>query len=66
MGEVAITMRQHASLNERAMRRQPLTMEEYLSGRMIAESRIAFRRLMGLLECVAAGEEDVAMDIRNT
>jgi hypothetical protein len=35
-------------------------------GRMVAGSRLAFRKLMGLLECVAAGGEDVAMDIRNT
>lgn len=37
MGLVAITMRDNATRNERAMRREPLTMEKYLSGRIIAD-----------------------------
>lgn len=36
-GHVAITMREHASQNERAMRREPLTMEQYLGSRVIAD-----------------------------
>lgn len=36
LGAVAITLRGHAALNPRAMRRDPLTMEQYLAGRPIA------------------------------
>jgi 17-hydroxy-3-oxo-4-pregnene-20-carboxyl-CoA lyase len=37
LGEVAVTMRRHAAMNERAMRREPLSLEEYLDSRVIAE-----------------------------
>lgn len=37
LGRIAITMREHAIKNERAVRRDPLTMQEYLSGRVIAD-----------------------------
>ncbi|EHB59233.1 acetyl-CoA acetyltransferase-like protein [Mycolicibacterium rhodesiae JS60] len=37
LGRIAITMRTHAELNARAVRREPLTMDEYLSGRVIAD-----------------------------
>jgi acetyl-CoA acetyltransferase len=37
LGHVAITMRSHASLNDRAVRREPLTMAEYLGARVIAD-----------------------------
>jgi acetyl-CoA acetyltransferase len=37
LGRVAITQREHASLNSRAMAREPLTMEEYLAARWIVE-----------------------------
>jgi acetyl-CoA acetyltransferase len=36
-GAVAITMRAHAVNNERAIRRDPITMDDYLSSRMIAD-----------------------------
>ena len=36
-GWVAITLREHASRNPRALMRQPITMEDYMSCRMIAE-----------------------------
>ena len=37
LGRVAITVREHASLNERAVRRDPLTMDQYLQARVIAD-----------------------------
>ncbi|NKQ56142.1 hypothetical protein HFP15_25005 [Amycolatopsis sp. K13G38] len=37
LGHVAITLRAHAALNERAVKRDPLTMEQYLSARVIAD-----------------------------
>jgi acetyl-CoA acetyltransferase len=37
LGRVAITQRAHAALNDRAMARTPLTMEEYLASRWIVE-----------------------------
>lgn len=36
-GEVAITCRQNATLNERAMMRKPMTLEDHQNSRMIAE-----------------------------
>jgi acetyl-CoA acetyltransferase len=36
-GAVAVTMRKHASLNERAVRRTPITLEDYLASRIIAD-----------------------------
>lgn len=37
LGHVAITLREHASRNERAVARDPLTMREYLEARVIAD-----------------------------
>ncbi|MDI2127183.1 thiolase C-terminal domain-containing protein [Yinghuangia seranimata] len=37
LGRVAIAQRAHAALNDRAMMRKPLTMDEYLSSRLIAD-----------------------------
>jgi len=37
LGAVAVTQRKHAEDNPRALMRKPLTMEEYLSARMIVE-----------------------------
>ncbi|MEU6422903.1 thiolase C-terminal domain-containing protein [Streptomyces spiralis] len=37
LGRVAITQRAHASLNERALMRTPLTMDQYLGSKWIAE-----------------------------
>ena len=37
LGAVAVTERRHASMNERAMMRQPITIEDYLNSRMIAD-----------------------------
>ena len=35
LGEIAVTCRQHASLNPRALMQEPFTIEEYLDSRMI-------------------------------
>jgi len=37
LGAVAIAIREHASRNERAVMREPITMEDYLQSRLIAE-----------------------------
>ena len=37
LGQVAVTTRANAVLNERAMQRQPMTMEEYLASRFIVD-----------------------------
>jgi len=42
LGHVAVTERKHAALNERAVMREPLTMEDYLAGRVIADPYTLF------------------------
>jgi len=37
MGEVALTMRQHAMLNDNAVMKKPMTMEDHQNSRMIAD-----------------------------
>lgn len=44
LGAIALTDRQHAALNPQAVYRQPLSMEEYLSARMISDP-------FGLYDC---------------
>lgn len=54
LGRVAITMREHAMRNPRAMRREPLTMETYLSGRPIADP-------FSLFDCCLESDGAVAL-----
>ena len=44
LGAIAVTTRAHAALNDRAAKREPLSMDEYLSARWIAEP-------LGLCDC---------------
>ncbi|HMC39945.1 MAG TPA: hypothetical protein VKI19_09810, partial [Acidimicrobiales bacterium] len=37
LGAIAITQRNHAGPNDHAVRREPLTMDDYLAGRFVAE-----------------------------
>ncbi len=37
LGEIAVTFRQNAMLNERAMQRDPMSMEDYMRSRMIVD-----------------------------
>jgi len=37
LGEVAVTFRQNASINPRAMQRTPITMDDYMASKMIVE-----------------------------
>jgi acetyl-CoA acetyltransferase len=37
LGEIAITMRQHAMLNDNALMKEPMTMDDYLNSRMISD-----------------------------
>lgn len=52
LGKIAVTQRRHASLNENALLREPLTLEDYLSARMIADP---FRLYDCVLPCGGGG-----------
>lgn len=54
LGWLAITSRHHASMNPRAAYRSPLTMEEYLSARMISDP-------LGLYDCDVPVDGSVAV-----
>jgi acetyl-CoA acetyltransferase len=56
LGRVAVTQRDNALLNERAMMKTPLTMEEYLTARWIAEP-------LGLYDCCPETDAAVALVI---
>jgi acetyl-CoA acetyltransferase len=62
-GRVAITVREHARRNPMAMMRKPLTMEEYLASRMIAEPLCLFDNCLetdGALAMVLTSAERAA------
>jgi len=64
LGHIAITQRAHAGPNEHATRRDPLTMDEYLAGRWIAEPFRVFdctSEVDGAVAVLLAGD-DVASD----
>ena len=56
LGQIALTARRHASLNPKAVFRQPLTLSEYLNARMIADPLVSLRlrRLLRRLDRVGA------------
>jgi acetyl-CoA acetyltransferase len=64
LGRIAVTLREHALLNDNALFRQPLTMQDYLDARVIAEP-------IRLYDCVmpCSGAEAVlvcAKDVAST
>jgi acetyl-CoA acetyltransferase len=64
LGQIAITQRAHAGPNEHAVRREPLTMDDYLAGRWIAEPFRVYdctSEVAGAVAVLVAGE-DVARD----
>jgi acetyl-CoA acetyltransferase len=64
LGQIAITQRAHAGPNEHAVRREPLTMDDYLAGRWIAEPFRVYdctSEVDGAVAVLVAGE-DVARD----
>jgi len=54
LGAVAVAFRRHASLNERAIMREPITMEDYLESRFIAEP-------LRLFDCSVVADGGVAI-----
>jgi acetyl-CoA acetyltransferase len=63
LGQIAITQRAHAGPNEHAMRREPLTMDDYLAGRWIAEPFRVFdctSEVDGAVAILVAGEDVLA------
>lgn len=66
LGAIAITQRRHAGPNEHAVRREPLTMEDYLAGRFVAEPLRVFdctSEVDGAVAILLVGES-LAADIR--
>jgi acetyl-CoA acetyltransferase len=66
LGHIAITQRNHAGPNEHALRREPLSMDEYLAGRYVAEPLRVFdctSEVDGAVAIVLVGEALVP-DIR--
>ena len=67
LGEVAVTFRQNASINPRAMQRTPITMDDYMASKMIVEP---FRMLDICLEtdgacAVLVTKSERAADMRH-
>ncbi len=63
LGAVAIQMRRNASLNERAVRRDPITMEQYMASRVIADPYSLFdccQETDGACAIVVCKAEDAA------
>ena len=58
-GEIAITTRHHASLNERAMMKEPITIEDHQNSRMISDP---FR----LLDCCLESDGGAAVIVSET
>ena len=68
LGQIAITQRAHAVPNEHAIRRDPLSMDEYLAGRWIAEPFRIFdctSEVDGACAVLLVGE-DLAKDVKTT
>ena len=68
LGQIAITQRAHAVPNEHAIRRDPLSMDEYLAGRWIAEPFRIFdctSEVDGACAVLLVGE-DLARDVKTT
>ncbi|SDH07359.1 Acetyl-CoA acetyltransferase [Sinosporangium album] len=59
LGRVAIAQRAHAALNPRAMMRRPITMDDYLGSRWIAEP-------LRLLDCCQQNDAAVALVVTST
>jgi len=63
LGQIAITERGHAVPNEHALRREPMTMDDYLAGRWIAEPFRVYdctSEVDGAVAVLVAGEEVAA------
>lgn len=66
LGAIAVQQRAHAVPNEQAVRREPLTMEEYLAGRWVAEPFRVYdctSEVDGAVAVLLVGEDLVA-DVR--
>jgi acetyl-CoA acetyltransferase len=68
LGAIAITQRSHAVANEHAIRREPLSMDEYLAGRWVAEPFRIFdctSEVDGACAVLMVGE-DLVKDVKTT
>src|SRR3546814_12551787 len=61
LAQIALTDRAHAALNPRALVQQPLTMDEYLSARMITSPLFLFE--IGRASCRERVCQDVAISV---
>ncbi|MCA4135385.1 thiolase family protein [Arthrobacter sp. M4] len=59
LGKIAVTLRAHAQLNERALLREPMTIDDYISSRLIADP---IRRADCVMRCAGGAAIVICAD----